>query len=89
MIMKISASHLQTDSKKLVKAVKRGKTVVITYHGKTLAKVTPTTEHTGTDDRDRALTEFIEAFKTDEPQQNPAGVARKLRTGRRGRLNVI
>ena len=87
--MKISASHLQTDSKKLVKAVKRGKTVVITYHGKTLAKVTPTTEHTGTDDRDRALTEFIEAFKTDGTQQNPAEMVRKLRTARRGRLSGI
>ena len=87
--MKISASNLQTDSKKLVKAVKGGKTVVITYHGKALAKVTPKAEYTDIDDRERALVEFIEAFKSDEPQENPAEVVRKLRTGRRGRLNAI
>ena len=87
--MKISASNLQTDSRKLIKAVKGGKTVVITYHGKTLAKVTPATEYTDTDDRDRVLAEFIEAFKTDKLQENPAEMVRKLRKGRRDRLNAI
>ncbi len=87
--MKISASNLQTDSKKLVKAIKGGKTVVITYHGKALAKVTPTVEYTAADDRERVLAEFIEAFKTDEPQENPAEMVRKLRKGRKGPLNAI
>lgn len=87
--MKISASSLQTDSKKLIKAVKGGKTVVITYHGKALAKVTPTVEYTDADDRERALAEFIQAFETDESRKSPAEMVRKLRTGRRRRLNAI
>lgn len=87
--MKISASNLQTDSKKLIKAVKSGKTVVITYHGKALAKVIPTVEYTDSDERERALAEFIKAFKTDKLQENPAEMVRKLRTRRRGSVNAI
>ena len=88
-VMKISSTRLRTDSSKLVMAVKNGKTGVITYHGKAVAKVMPTEESKDSDSRERALNEFIAAFKSGEPQENPAEIVRKLRRSRRNRQNTI
>ncbi|WP_082880792.1 MULTISPECIES: hypothetical protein [Methylomonas] len=86
--MRFTASQLQSKHKALIDALKRGKTVEISYHAQTLDIVHPSLSTVNSEEQEAAMNEFFSMHR-DLSGANVESEFRDIRKGRRRSLSDL